>query len=82
MWQEQIFNESENIFYDQRQGAWIEDHHSIKIKNNEDDIRKEKHVKWKHAIKYGFSKKFSINSSCYQGFNVLTFTPKKIVIAC
>ena len=24
----------------------------IKIKNNENDTRKEKHVRWKHAIKY------------------------------
>lgn len=45
MWQEQIFIESENIYCNQRQGAWIEDHHSIRIKNNENDIWKEKHVK-------------------------------------
>lgn len=35
MWQEQIFIESKNIYYGQRREAWIEDHHSIKIKNNE-----------------------------------------------
>lgn len=40
MWEEQIFIESEDIYYVQRQGAWIEDHHSIKIKNNENDTWK------------------------------------------
>lgn len=44
MWQEQIFIESENIYYDQRQRTWTEDH-SIKIKNNGNDIWEEKHVK-------------------------------------
>lgn len=39
------FIASENIYYDQTQDTWIEDHHSIKIKNNENDIWKEKHVK-------------------------------------